>query len=59
MKIVEPSDIEDTFKWGWMMSYCRRSGIPPARSWAWKEAEKAWKERRRQYDGSEHVEVRE
>ena len=30
-------------KWFWMMDYCKKNQIPPAQSWAWKMAEKAWK----------------
>ena len=31
-------------KWFWKMEYCRKHRLPPAQSWAWWEAEQAWKE---------------
>ena len=32
-------------KWFWMMNYCKKKRIPPAQSWAWREAEEAYKYR--------------
>ena len=29
-------------KWRWMMDYCKKNQLPPAQSWAWSRAEKAW-----------------
>ena len=29
-------------KWFWMMDYCKKRKIPPAQSWAWNQAEKAY-----------------
>ncbi len=32
-------------KWVWKMNYCKIKCIPPAQSWAWNTAERAWFER--------------
>jgi len=32
--------VED--KWRWKMDYCKKQGIPPAQTWAWEQAEKAF-----------------
>jgi len=32
----------NTEKWSWMMEYCKKKRIPPAETWAWREAEKAY-----------------
>jgi len=29
-------------KWDWKMDYCRKNNLPPAQSWAWNEADKAY-----------------
>jgi hypothetical protein len=29
-------------KWCWKMDYCKKQGIPPAQTWAWEQAEKAF-----------------
>lgn len=29
-------------KWRWMMEYCEKRKIPPAQTWAWEEAAKAY-----------------
>ena len=29
-------------KWFWKMDYCKKRRIPPAQTWAWDEAEKAY-----------------
>jgi len=34
--------IEREKKWRWKMEYCKKQHIPPAHSWAWDEAEKAY-----------------
>ena len=39
------TEIANPNKWHWKMQYCKKHGIPPAQSWAWDEAEKAWQER--------------
>lgn len=31
-------------KWMWMMNYCKEHELPPAQSWAWERAEKAYNE---------------
>jgi hypothetical protein len=30
-------------KWFWMMAYCKKNNISPAQTWAWCEAEIAYK----------------
>ncbi len=32
-------------KWHWMMNYCKNNNLPPAQSWAWQKAEKAYEQR--------------
>ncbi len=32
-------------KWFWMMDYCKKHGIPPARVWAWKEVELSYEQK--------------
>ena len=34
----------DNKKWFWKMDYCKRKAIPPAQTWAWEKAEKAYNE---------------
>lgn len=34
--------MSDITKWNWMMEYCRKRRNPPAQSWAWDNAEKAY-----------------
>jgi hypothetical protein len=29
-------------KWFWIMDYCKRKHISPAREWAWREAEEEY-----------------
>lgn len=29
-------------KWGWMMDYCYKMGIPAAQAWAWSRADAAY-----------------
>ena len=31
--------------WDWMMKWCKQRAYPPAQTWAWKYAKKAWKQR--------------
>lgn len=31
-------------QWMWMMNYCQKQRIPPAQTWAWEEAKKAYEE---------------
>lgn len=31
-------------EWLWKMEYCKKNGLPPAQSWAWKLANKAYAE---------------
>ena len=31
-----------TKQWVWMMDYCKKQSIPPAESWAWGNAKKAY-----------------
>jgi hypothetical protein len=33
---------EKSFKWVWMMNYCKLHKIPPAEKWAWEKAEQAF-----------------
>jgi len=37
-----PCQHNQSFKWGWMMNYCKLNHIPPAQTWAWKKAEQAF-----------------
>jgi len=29
-------------KWIWMMDYCKKRGVSPAQTWAWKQAEEEY-----------------
>jgi len=44
--IYEDCDCGIVDKWIWMMEYCRKHAIPPAQTWAWNKAEKAYAARR-------------
>lgn len=41
MKTPETKEIIKTYsyKWFWMMDYCKKNNFPPAQSWAWNKAE--------------------
>lgn len=34
-------------KWSWMMDYCNKNSLPPARYWCWDEAEEQYEARER------------
>ena len=35
---------DNSQKWLWMVDYCNDNGLPPAQTWAWDRAEKAFNE---------------